>query len=249
MGAPFLQHFPVVGDLVLPLLRRDQIVGIDVFEPDEDAAGSGPCRLLDEVGNLVAERIDLNGEPDVHALLDAQFDHAVKQRFPVVIAGEIVVGNEESLDALGVVRADRFFEVVGRAIAALATLNIDDGAEGALVGAAPAQIDARHRSGCAADVLTRQDRRGLPCERRKMVHVVVERCQGAVPGIAQDLIEPTLLRLAGEEGNAERLRLAHILGHLGKHGDAAGNVEAADANGQSGSQEGPGEVNGAGKLI
>jgi len=66
------------------------------------------------------------------------------------------------------------------------------------------------------------------------VHVIVEWCESAVPAIAQDLIEPALLGFPGEEGNAERLRVAHVLRHIGKHGDATGNVEPADADGQSG---------------
>ena len=69
----------IVGDLVLPLLGRNEIVGIDVLETNEDALRAGLGRLFDEVRNSVAERIDLNGEPDVHALPDTQFDHAVKQ--------------------------------------------------------------------------------------------------------------------------------------------------------------------------
>ena len=40
--APFLQHFAVLGDLVLALLGRDQVVRIDIFEPDEDAARRRP---------------------------------------------------------------------------------------------------------------------------------------------------------------------------------------------------------------
>ena len=66
--APLLQHLAVFGDLVLPLLGGDEIVGIDVLEPDEDAAHAGLRRLLDEVRDLVAERVDLDGEADVRCL-------------------------------------------------------------------------------------------------------------------------------------------------------------------------------------
>jgi hypothetical protein len=45
------------------------------------------------------------------------------------------------------------------------------------------------------------------------------------------------------------LRCLHLLGHFRQHGDAAGNVEAADADRQTGSQEGPGQVDGAWELI
>ena len=63
--APFLQHLAIFGDLVLPLLGRDQIVGIDVLEPDEDAAHARFLRLLDEVRDLVAKRVDLDGEAEI----------------------------------------------------------------------------------------------------------------------------------------------------------------------------------------
>ena len=62
--APLLQHLAVFGDLVLPLLGGDQIVGIDVLEPDEHAPHAGLRRLLDEVRDLVAQRVDLDGEAD-----------------------------------------------------------------------------------------------------------------------------------------------------------------------------------------
>jgi len=55
--APFLDHFPVFSDLVLPFLGRDQVVGIDVLETDENMANAGLRRLLDEFRNLVTERV------------------------------------------------------------------------------------------------------------------------------------------------------------------------------------------------
>ena len=89
----------------------------------------------------------------------------------------------------GVVLAHDAFEIVGRAEAALAALHVDDGAERALVGAAAAEIDARQRAGGAPHVLARQDRRRLALQRRQVVHVVVERLERAVPGVAQHLVE------------------------------------------------------------
>jgi len=61
----------------------------------------------------------------------------------MAIAGKIVVGHEEPPVALLVVLPDRALEIVGRAKSALATLNIDDRAERALVGAATTEIEAR----------------------------------------------------------------------------------------------------------
>src|SRR6516225_5012685 len=63
--APLLQHLPVVGNLVLALLGRNEVVRIDVLQPNEDTAHAGGGRLLDEIRDLVAKRIDLNGKADV----------------------------------------------------------------------------------------------------------------------------------------------------------------------------------------
>ena len=98
-------------------------------------------------------------------------------------------------------------------------------------------------------MLARQERRRLAVQGRKLVHVVVDRLERAVPGIAQHLVEAALLGLAGEERDAELLRLAHVLRHLRQHGDAAGDVEAADADRQPGGQELPRQVDGARKLV
>src|SRR5256885_10115266 len=45
---PVQQHLPVFGDLVLPLLRRDQVLCVDALQPDQHAVGAGACRLFDE---------------------------------------------------------------------------------------------------------------------------------------------------------------------------------------------------------
>ena len=45
------------------------------------------------------------------------------------------------------------------------------------------------------------------------------------------------------------LRRAHLRRHLRQHRDAAGDVEAADADRQAGGEERPGEVDRAGELV
>ena len=229
-------------------LAAEQILRVDVLQPDEHPPHAGLGRLLDEVRNAVAQRVHLDGEADVHAFL-AQRDHPVEQRFPVAVAGEIVVGDEEALDALRDVLADDLLQIVGRAEAALAALHVDDGAERALIGAAAAEIDAGQRAGRAAHMLARQDRRRLALERRQVVHVVVERRQLAGPGVAQHRVEPAFLGLAGEERDAERLRLAHLRRHLRQHREAAGDVEAADGDRQPGGEERPRQVDRARELV
>jgi hypothetical protein len=94
-------------------------------------------------GDPVAQRVHLDRKADLQAFADPQLDHPVKQRFPMAIAREIVVGDKESPVALAVVFADRAFEIVGGAKPALAALDVDDRAERTLVGAAAAEIEAR----------------------------------------------------------------------------------------------------------
>src|SRR2546430_14256479 len=92
--------------------------------------------------DVCSSDLDLDRKADVAALALPQLDDAVDQRLPVAVAREIVVGDEEAVDALGGMGADAICQIVGRAIPALAALNIDDRAERALIGAAAAQIDA-----------------------------------------------------------------------------------------------------------
>jgi hypothetical protein len=67
-----LQHPAIVGDLVLAFLGRQQVVGIDVFLPDEHAEHASPPRLVDEVSDLMTLRVDLDdqGQLDVLVLLE-----------------------------------------------------------------------------------------------------------------------------------------------------------------------------------
>ena len=246
--APFLQHFSILGNFVLPLLGGDQIFRVDVFKPDEDAAHAGGGSLLDEIRDLVAERIDLDGKSDIEPFL-AQQDHAVEQDFPILVAGEIVVGDEEALDAFGHVLAHDLFQIVGRADTALASLHVDDGAERTLIGTAAAEIDARERTRGAADVLARQKWRRFADQRRQIVHVIVERFKCAVEAVAQNVVEPALFQLAGEERNAHCLRGFDVVRQFGQHRDAARHVKAANADRQPGRQKGLGQIDRARKLV
>ena len=158
LGAPpRLQHVAIFPDLVLALLRAHQRFGIDVLEPDEHGVAAGPRRLLDEIRDLVAERVDLQQEPDLEALLLAQFDQPIEDRLPVAVAGEIVVGDEEPRDPLRGIGAHDRFHVVGRAIARLAALHVDDGAERALERAAASGVEAGVVAGDPGHDLARQN--------------------------------------------------------------------------------------------
>ena len=61
---PGEQHLAVFGDLVLPLLGAEQVVRIDVLQPDENPLNAGARAFLDEVRQLVAQRVDLDDEAE-----------------------------------------------------------------------------------------------------------------------------------------------------------------------------------------
>ena len=160
-------------------------------------------RLLDEVRDLVAERVDLDGEADVRMPSLRSCDQAVEQRSPSRwLRAKLSSVMKKRLMPCASLSRMIFSRSSGDAEAALAALHVDDGAERALVGAAAAEIDARQRCrrcarhACAAG--TAAARR----QRRQVVHEVVERLERAVPGVAQHLVEPALLGLAGEERDA-----------------------------------------------
>jgi hypothetical protein len=59
------------------------------------------------------QRVHLNCEADLQAFDDPQLDHAVEERFPMAIAREIVVADEEPPVALPVVFPNRVLDIVG----------------------------------------------------------------------------------------------------------------------------------------
>src|SRR6187551_95612 len=69
---PRLKHGAVLGDLVLLLVSREQIVRVDILQPNEDTLHAGAHGLFDEVRNLVAKGVDLNGEVRAEAFRLAQ---------------------------------------------------------------------------------------------------------------------------------------------------------------------------------
>ena len=226
--APLEQKLAIVGDVVLLLLRGGQIVGIDVFQPDKYALDAGGHRLLDEARNLVTGRVDLDDEARVDALL-AQFDQPVEDRFPVAIAGEIVVGDEEVADAIGDIDAHEGFDVVGRAIARFAPLHVDDGAERAEERTAAACVKTRDHAERAPDALGRHVGTGRAFEARQILEIIVDRLERPRRGVAQNFVEPAF-RFAGIEGNAEVERCFERIRRLRQHGEATGNMETADDN-------------------
>jgi hypothetical protein len=84
---------------------------------NKDAGDAGAFRLGDEVMNLVAERIDLDEEANVHAVYLPQLMMRSRIGSQSSVASEIVVGNEEAVDALPllIVLANAVLDVVGTA--------------------------------------------------------------------------------------------------------------------------------------
>ena len=246
--APLLEHAPVLGDLVLIFLGRLQVLRVDVLEPDEGMGAAGPRGLFDEARGLVAQGVDLNQEVNVETILLPQRDHAVEQGLPVLVAREVVVGDEVAADALGDVGADDALDIVGGAIARLAALDVDDGAEAALERTAAAGIEARNHAVVAAQQAFRQERDHLALQARQIGQVVVDRRQASGDGVAQERLQ-ALLGFAGKEGQAQVLGLLQVGRQLVEHRQAAGDVEAAHRHRHAGLAELARDVHGARKLV
>ncbi len=226
---PGEQHLAIFGDLVLPLLGGQQVRRIDVLEPDEHTRHAGAPRLLDEVRNLVAERVDLDDQPDVDLVLLADPDQPVEDVFPVLVAGEIVVGDEEAADAVGPVLLDQLLDVVGRAAARLAALHIDDGAERALERAAAAGVEARVIVEHALHGVAREIGRRCQFDRRQVVHEIVDRLERAGRRVLEHLVDAAF-GLAREQAAAEVERDLQIGLGARQHRQQPGDMKAADHN-------------------
>ena len=142
-------------------------------------------------------------------------------------------------------------EIVGIAEAALAALHVDDGAE-----RAPGTGRPRPRSKLDMPPSTRETAFGglatacgLTFEVGQIVHVVVERLQGAVERIPHHLVEASFLGLAREHGDAH----VHCRLDLGRqdrqHREAARHMEAAQRHREAALEEGTRDVDGARELV
>ena len=185
-----------------PFLRLLQRFRVDALQADEHAIDAGPAGLLDEARDLVAHRVDLRDDLDAQALLLAHRDQAVEDRFPVLVAREVVVGDEEVVHALREVGADDALDVVGAARARLAPLHVDDGAEAAQERAAAPGVEARAQTAGAANDVDRQVRRRRALQARQIVHEVVERLELVAIGRAQQVVQPPF-GFSGEQGDAQ----------------------------------------------
>ena len=112
----------------------------------------------------MTQRVHLQDESDPEPFARAQVDQSVKNSFPIAIAGEIVVGDKETADALAHICTNNRLHIIGGAVTRFAALHIDDRAEAALERTAAACVKAGVVEGVAADHATRQDWTSRACE-------------------------------------------------------------------------------------
>src|SRR5437588_9610081 len=140
-------------------------------------------------------------------------------------------------------------ELVRGTVESLTALHVNARKERELMRAAAPEIDAGERAGGTPDVLLGEQRHGLVFDPGQLVHAVIERLQRAVPSVEQDFVETTLLRLAREERDAERLRRAQFGRHVREHREAARDVKSADAYREIGIEKRRCQIDGSRKLI
>ena len=196
----------------------------------------------------MAQRVDLQDQLDLEALVLPQIDQAVENRLPVPVPGEIVVGDEIVVNALSGVGAHDGFDVIGGPIARLAALDIDDRAEAALEGAAAAGVEARVMADDPPYHFPRQDRHRSRLHAGHVTEVIVDRLRPAGGDVADELRHPTL-DLAREQDHAQSLGLFQIRRQLRKHRYAARDMEPADHHGHVCRPELTRKIKGARKLV
>src|SRR5208282_2672970 len=224
---PCLQHLAILGDPVLALGGTLQTFGIDVLKPDENFSASRALCLLDEVRDFVAHRIDLHDDVDLQVVAALQLDDAIENRLPVLVAREVVIGDEEAFHALRRVRPNQPLDIVGAAMARLAPLYVDDRAEAATEGASPARVEASERTGVSLYVPCGKERQRLALHCGQVGHEVVKRLESVLERGGQQVVE-AIFGLAREQGDPARHRVLHLGRHFGQHRDASADMEAAD---------------------
>jgi hypothetical protein len=209
---------------------------------------SGRRRLGDKVGDFVAERVNLHDDVDLEALDSLQLDDPVQDRFPILVAREVIVGNEIAFDPLRLIGANQPFDIVGAAEAGLAPLHINDGAEAAVKGASPPGVEAAQHPGITPYVALWQKRERPALQMRQIAHEIVAWRQAPIVGRAQDFIEPAL-GFAGEKRYADGQGGLEFRGQVGEHRDTAADVKPANRNLDTGGAQRARNVQGARELV
>ena len=100
----------------------------------------------------------------------------------------------------------------------------------------------------ALDLRGRKDGQLGAIQRRQIVHVIVERLERAVKGVAQNHLEAAF-GLAGKKRDAEIHRFLEFGRRFGQHRQATGYVKPANANLHAGRAQFACDIHGARKLI
>src|SRR5260370_10132067 len=190
-------------------------MGIEVPQFDKNFAASGGRRLLHEIGKFVADCIDLHDDVDFESIFFSELDDAVEDGFPILVAGEIVGGEEVVAYPLRVAAANYALDIVRGAIAGFAALHIDDAAEAARIRAAAPGVETSELPGIARDVALRQVRQGPIPKVRHVLHEIIKGRKTILVGRAENLLQTTL-RLAREEPDTEPERLLYFGGPPGE---------------------------------
>src|SRR6202044_3391965 len=135
---------------------------------------AGAFGLLDKVRDFVAKRVDLDHQSKRDSSVLTQLDQAVEDRFPILVARKIIVGDEEFVDALRPIEAHQMLHVIGGTIARFAALHVDDRAERALVRTAAASVKTRAQPEGARNISLWKERHGRTLHSRQVLHEVVD---------------------------------------------------------------------------
>jgi hypothetical protein len=196
----------------------------------------------------VAQRVDLNHQAKRDPTFVPEFDQAIEDRLPLLVAGKIIVGDEELVNAVRPVKPHEMLHVIRRAVARLAALHVDDCAERALVRAASARVETRAEAERPCHIPFREERHGRPLQTRQVLHEVVHRCEPTLGRIAQHHVEPAL-GLTREHGDAHVPTSVEIDRPSLEHRQASRHVEASDGDGNPSLPERSCDVEGARILV
>src|SRR5215831_4261658 len=116
--------------------------------------------------------------------------------------------------------------VVGRAVARLAALHVDDRAERALVRTATARVETRAQTEGACHIPLREKRHGRALNPGQVFHEIVQRGKPAVGSVPQYRVEP-VFGLAGKHGDAHVPASVEIDRMTIQHRQASRHMEAA----------------------
>ena len=113
---------------------------MNILQSDEHISDAGAFGFLDKTRDFVTLGIHLNGGRDIQLFLLPKLDQFVEDRLPILISGEIVVGNEKPFDTLLIARPNQAGDILRTSSPGFLPLDVNDRTEAALEGAAASGI-------------------------------------------------------------------------------------------------------------